>query len=221
MKLLHGSTQKMRIWAGVFHPITMQDIENKENKTLFFSAPILLLGMTTINPKKVFKMERNSNKQSGFTLLELVVVVAIIALVSIIALPQLHTTQENYRLKSAAVDMLSYFQKAKMEAVKRASSVSLAFTEGTNGKFVMFVDDGAGSGTAENIIRDGSEEILSQVSMPKGVTLTANFTADSAGFDARGFPLSSRIGNINLVNNNGNSYSIVLSMAGSVRLQKD
>ena len=154
--------------------------------------------------------------------MELVIIVAIIAIVGVIALPQLQTTRENYQLKSAAVDLLSYLQKAKMEAVKRSTNVSLSFTEGTDGKFVMFIDDGAGGGTAENMIRDGSEEILRDISMPDGVTLTTNFTADSAGFDSRGFSLSNKIGHVLLENNNGNKYKIYISsMAGSVRLQKD
>jgi type IV fimbrial biogenesis protein FimT len=180
--------------------------------------------MTTINPKKVFKMERNSNKQSGFTLLELVVVVAIIALVSIIALPQLNTTRENYQLKSAAVDMLSYFQKAKMEAVKRGTNVVLSFSPGVNGSYEIFVDNGAGGGTADNWTRDGGEESIRQIRIGEGITMPAGditFTGNTAGFNSRGMPIGNRIGTVNLVNNNSNSYSIVLSMAGSVRLQKD
>jgi type IV fimbrial biogenesis protein FimT len=168
-------------------------------------------------------MERFSIRQSGFTLLELVVITAIIALIGIIALPELHTTQENYRLKSASMDMLSYFQKAKMEAVKRGLDVVLSFSPGVNGSYQIFVDNGAGGGTAGNWTRDGGEELISQIRIGENITMTSptSFTGNATGFDARGMPISSRIGNVQLTNINGNSYSVILSMAGSVRLKKD
>ena len=169
-------------------------------------------------------MKKHAIGQSGFTLLELVVIVVIISLMGVVALPELHKTREKYRLKAAAVDILSYFQCAKMEAVKRSTSVSIAFTEGTSGKLTMFIDDGAGGGTAENMIRDGSEEILRDVSMPKGVTLTSGFSfgTDSAGFDSRGLSLSGRTGSVLLENFNEDKYRVYLSsVTGSVRLEKE
>ncbi len=162
------------------------------------------------------------HRQAGFTLLELMIVIVVIAILTAIAVPNIINWLPNYRLKAAARDLYSNMQKAKMEAVKRNVTVVLDFVPATN-RYEMFVDDGAGvSGNANNFTRDSGETLLGTFGMPNDVTLSSasfSFGTQKAGFNSRGLPASRRIGNVILLNNNSRYYKATLSSAGNIKLE--
>ena len=57
-------------------------------------------------------------KNTGFTLIELMVAIAIISIVSIIAVPRFNDMIPRYRLKAAARNLQANMQKAKVRAIK-------------------------------------------------------------------------------------------------------
>jgi len=69
-------------------------------------------------------------KSPGFTVVELLVAVAIIALASAMAVPNFINWLPDYRLRSAAGDLFSNFQKAKLTAIKRNMNPGDHFTGG-------------------------------------------------------------------------------------------
>jgi len=159
--------------------------------------------------------------QGGFTMLELMVTIAIIAILSIIAVPDIINWLPNYRLKAAARDVISNFQKARMEALKRNTDVVISFTTGAYapggqvGSYRIFVDNNPGNGTF-----DAGERVLAQVTMPKNVSLyTTNFTGDTVGYNSRALPWNNRWGSVEIRNNKSRYYKASLSSAGHVRLQ--
>ena len=133
------------------------------------------------------------NLRRGFTTLELLVVIFILVVMAAIAFPNLSGWARNQRLKGVARDLLSHFQFARLEAIKRSTTIALAFNPGVGevGNYTVFVDDGAGGGTAGNLIQDNeAEATLRRAIMPFGVALdSTTFTADRAGYNARGFPV--------------------------------
>jgi len=73
-----------------------------------------------------------NRKAGGFTLIELLVVVSIIVIASATAVPMLSSWLPNYRLKSAARDMYSILQKAKLEAVRTKGECGVYFDTANN-----------------------------------------------------------------------------------------
>ena len=144
-----------------------------------------------------------AHPRRGFTTLELLVVISILLIMAAIALPNLSGWARNQRLKGVARDLMSHFQFARLEAIKRSTTIALAFNPGAGevGNYTVFVDDGGGDETlAGNLIQDNeAESTLRRVIMPVVVTLESTaFTDDRAGYNARGFPALGHWGAVTL-----------------------
>lgn len=170
----------------------------------------------------------SGNRVLGFTLLELLVTVAVLSILSAIAIPGFSNWMVDLRLKSTARELVSNFQKCKIEAVKRNANVVLSFSpqtyapKGGAGRYVIFVDNGAGGGTAGNFVRESGETLILQVVMPGNVSLySATFSGNTTatGFNSRGLPASGRIGNVKLRDNRSGYYKVCLSMVGNIALK--
>ena len=142
------------------------------------------------------------NLRRGFTTLELLVVIFILVVMAAIAFPNLSGWARNQRLKGVARDLMSHFQFARLEAIKRSTTIALAFNPGGGevGNYTVFVDDGAGGGTVGNLIQDNeAESTLRRAIMPVGVALeSTTFAGDRAGYNARGFPALGNWGTVRL-----------------------
>ncbi len=78
---------------------------------------------------------KNKNAQSAFTILELMIVVAIAGVLAAVALPSYRTMVQNNCLTTKTNSLVSYLQYARSEAVKLQQSVTITQKSGswTNG----------------------------------------------------------------------------------------
>jgi type IV fimbrial biogenesis protein FimT len=141
---------------------------------------------------------------AGFTLLQLVTAIGIIAILASVSIPAYLSWRPKYLLRSAARDLVSNFQLAKMEAVRGNTDVVISFSPapyfvtrgGENGSYIVFVDNGNGAGgVAGDDIRQPGERILASEKMPVFVSIRGvNFSLASLtpGFNSRGLPLKNR-----------------------------
>ena len=67
------------------------------------------------------------HKNSGFTLIEILTVIAIIAVVSSIVLPNVIAWLPRYRLNSGAEDIQSTLQLARLGAIKENADATVTF----------------------------------------------------------------------------------------------
>lgn len=68
---------------------------------------------------------RHGNRVRGFTLIELMVTVAVIALLAAVAAPAMVTLMNSNRLSSSAGELTSALQLARVEAVRRSAAVTV------------------------------------------------------------------------------------------------
>lgn len=69
-------------------------------------------------------------KSHGFTIMELMVVVAVVAVLSAIAAPSFRELMANTRIKTTASDIHLSLLRARSEAIKRNSNVTVAASGG-------------------------------------------------------------------------------------------
>jgi prepilin-type N-terminal cleavage/methylation domain-containing protein len=134
--------------------------------------------------------------RSGFSLVELIMVMAIMLAIAAIALPRFITAVSDYQLKSAMSQAAGLLQQQRMKAV--ALNTTLQLTPGTkdNGRSYAWVD--LAGGTAAYAVPDPIVELPKNISVvssgyPGDATTGLNYTAQNVSsavikFNARGLP---------------------------------
>ena len=87
------------------------------------------------------------NKQSGFTLTELIVIIAIVAIFAAIAIPNYLAWLPKSRLNGAARQVMGDLMAARMKAVSQNNEFKIFFL--ANGHDYMILDDDDNDGTAD------------------------------------------------------------------------
>lgn len=122
---------------------------------------------------------RGQSRQAGFSLVELLMVLSIVLVVAAIAIPNMLTTLESYRLDSAARMLSGRMTDARIQAVKLNQPTWVA-VDVTNRRVQVQTFDRAAPG---NVINLGSAETL-----PNGVVFAA--APAQIVFDSLGRPAS-------------------------------
>ncbi|MDM8541102.1 GspH/FimT family protein [Desulfococcaceae bacterium HSG9] len=101
--------------------------------------------------------DRKNNSESGFSMVEALVSMAILAIIAAIAIPNLITFKQNSQLSAASRELFSGFQQAKMTAIKRNANCTITFNQpvaGTTYDYVVYVDEN------NDLKYDTNEEII-------------------------------------------------------------
>lgn len=154
-------------------------------------------------------------QQSGFTVVEIMIVIAVIGILAAFAVPNFLAWLPGYQLKSAARDMQGDFQRAKFESIQRGGPVTVAFNLGVGsaGGYTIFID-GNGNNTF-----DAGEVLIKQVGMPGQINLQA-VSVGSLAFNSRGMvtTLVERI--MTLSNTQGTVAEVRINPSGRVLIRR-
>ena len=125
----------------------------------------------------------------GFTLIELMVTVALVAILMAVAVPSVTTFQRNAQLTSFSNTLLSAINAARGEAMKRGKSAMVVPVDGSNWSsgWVVFVD----LDRSQAFIETSDFTILKREAPPSYLEITATGTAAASPpyimFDASGY----------------------------------
>jgi len=145
-------------------------------------------------------------KEAGVTLLELMVVCAILAIVSMIAIPNIAQINANYKLDAAGHSVASLLQQARMQAVKTNQPAYVKYDTATNFVFVTGdpgnayatgnPDVAVASGlTFQNAGPSNHDQLDAYVGYTSGGGNPTPLIGTSIGFNARGLPCATTGGN--------------------------
>ena len=155
-------------------------------------------------------------KNAGFTATELMVVIAIVAITSAIAIPNFFSWMPAKRLQSAAAEVQSALQTARLRAVKENICVTIQFDTG-NDNYLMFLDHGGSDASkACNGTQDTDEPTAKSGQLPSGVDLVLVDPQTKITFNSRGFPSDATT--VKMETESLPARTVELSLTGGTRI---
>lgn len=166
-----------------------------------FEERFKALGCSPIQMRKIFKM----NNRAGFSLMELMVTIAIIGILTAIAVPNVISWRNNSQFSAAVRQVKSTIEGTRMAAIKSNMATDLFFN-GTN----TFT-------TQTRAITAGAAVVnpLFNHQLPPGVAVNAN-NGGQLNFNNRGMATPCTV---TVQHTNGLSNQIVVAITGSSRIQ--
>lgn len=168
-----------------------------------------------------------SNKSAhGFTLIELIIVISMLAILCSIAIPAYSSWLPEYRLKSAVRELYSNMQLTKTMSIKFNDKFKMIFDTGGNGYRILRPDD-----TVERRVSFSNYDRTGEIRYGGGKATKNATTSGGAlpgdgvsyqnnriSFTSRG--LGSGMGYAYLRNNKGTAYAIGSWISGIIVLKK-
>jgi len=170
--------------------------------------------------------------ESGFTMIELFIVIALMSIMAAFAVPNYMSWIPNYKLKTAIQEVFSNFQKAKLTAIKMNVNCTVTFGQAIGDDtydYVVYVD-------ADNDLEyDAGEEIIAKVNWEEKYDKVVEseritFAENDNGLKSIAFRPNGMTRNntgelderktFSLKNTNNRQTEVIVGSAGNIRINK-
>jgi prepilin-type N-terminal cleavage/methylation domain-containing protein len=159
-------------------------------------------------------MVKNMANRKGFTLFEVLMVLAVLSTLSSIAYPSLMTWAQRSEFKSEVSTLVAWLHRAKLEAIKTNSFVVI---EGDANGYSIFVDNSKVMGQAGDWFRQPDERQLTHHHLKNGHVLANNFPNNKARFSGRP---GGKPGRFIFTDKNGTRMDVIISSVGRIRVER-
>jgi type IV fimbrial biogenesis protein FimT len=157
----------------------------------------------------------------GFTMVEMIIVVAVVVIMAAVSVPAIHKWVPNQQLRSVANEMYTNIQWAKLNAIRRNETWTITF-DPVNLQYQIWDGNGVSVKTTSLAGYSGGIAFgFGEANIEIGGGGTADpitYTADSAAFDSRG--MAGAPGYVYLQNNQNRAYAIGNNISGFVMLRR-
>jgi type II secretion system protein H len=156
---------------------------------------------------------RRRTRQSAFSLIELMLVIAIIAVVSAIALPRYASSLQAYRVTMAAKRIAGDLQLAQSRARSLSATRTVAFTASSS-SYQLIGETDLSKSTATYTVQLGDLPYRAQIT---SVQFGATLGTSSVTFNGFGMPNNG--GSITLTSGNATRTIILAPLTGGISIQ--
>jgi type II secretion system protein H len=158
---------------------------------------------------------KTMRKNSGFSLMELMIIIAIMAVIATFAIPSMIGWRSRSQLQGAVGNLTGDLQVAKLMAIKWSNFVVVLFEEDG---YRVFVDKD------EDWILGADDQLVQARQFPVGVRIDLDdplfFSDDRTRFNDRGLPDPGNLGTVFIVNSANERRSINLNRLGRLLVQQ-
>jgi len=165
--------------------------------------------------------------ETGFSLTELLVVLALVAMVAGFAVPTVSTSMRSWQLASDARNIASTLTYAKISSMSQMTHFQLSFNLGANQWSVSkynrgtaaYEVEGSTNGLAHGLANNGITFRSTSSSAPSGFGTSSS---TSITFNSRGIPVDATgrptANNVVYISDASDNYAITVSLSGRVQL---
>jgi type IV fimbrial biogenesis protein FimT len=178
-------------------------------------------GLSSALQEIIVMVMKNGNK--GLTLVEVIIVIVIIGILAALSVPAIKSWLPNQQLRSAANELYSNLQWAKLNAIRKNETWSITF-DAANLQYRITDGSGATVRTASlSGYRGGVDFGFGDATIQIGGDVAeesnpVTYVNDFAEFDSRG--MASSVGYVYLKNDQNRAYAIGNNISGFVMLRR-